>query len=213
VQEVLMILGGPLVGGGLALAGVWWTQRSSRRQRERDDRDAVTDKIETVCAELLAAVFDLRLAMVTQHPQWNTWEPRLRTGLRAAVEFLAGRHSAGVAYGVLMASRAVDAFQERSTAAAQAMLGVPVQRFTTALSRAVLLPDKAVADAAGNLGIAAMAALSAYGADGLYRPKAAEAGRRAADDAVDQAAGAVTDAVRRRREPAPRRWWPRRRSA
>lgn len=217
MPEVLTVLVGPLVGGVLTLAGIGWNQRSSRRQQQRADHAAVNDKIEMVSGELIAAVFDLRMVMATQQPQWNSWQPRLMALGRAFVEFQAGQHSSGLAHGAVMASRVVEAFHERSKVAAETMLGVPVQRLTTAISRAVLLPDEAVTAAATELGVVAMEAMGAYAADSLYRPKAATARRLAADTALEEAVGALTQAVRQRRDqpPAPRRQrrWRRRRSA
>ncbi|MFY1623598.1 hypothetical protein FJK98_21790 [Micromonospora sp. HM134] len=74
MQEVLTLFVGPFVGGVLTLAGIRWNQRASRRQQGRADRAATDEKIETVAAELIAAVIDLRLAMATHHPQWNSWQ-------------------------------------------------------------------------------------------------------------------------------------------
>ncbi|MEU8258846.1 hypothetical protein AB0C06_31805 [Micromonospora inaquosa] len=115
-----------------------------------------------------------------------------------------------------MASRVVEAFHERSKMAAETVLGVPVQRLTTAISRAVLLPDEAVTAAAAELGVVAMEAMGAYAEDSLYRPKAAAARRLAADTALEEAVGALTQAVRQRRDqpltPKRQRWWRRRRS-
>ncbi|MEU7673512.1 hypothetical protein AB0C42_01690 [Micromonospora taraxaci] len=66
-----------------------------------------------------------------------------------------------------MASRLVEAFHERSKVAPETVLGVPVQRLTTAISRAVLLPDEAATD----LSVVAMEAIGAYAVDSLYRPR------------------------------------------
>ncbi|MET8042566.1 hypothetical protein ABZU25_17120 [Micromonospora sp. NPDC005215] len=176
----------------------------------------MNDKIEMVSGELIAAVFDLRMVMATQQPQWNSWPPRLMALGRAFVEYQAGRHSSGGAHGAAMASRVVEAFHERSKTAAETVLGVPVQRLTTAISRAVLLPDEAVTAAAAELGVVAMEAMGAYAEDSLYRPKAAAARRLAADTALEEAVGALTQAVRQRRDqpltPKRQRWWRRRRS-
>ncbi|RQX16527.1 hypothetical protein DDE19_14815 [Micromonospora ureilytica] len=51
--------------------------------------------------------------------------------------------------------------------AAKTVLVVPVQRLTTAISRAVLLPDEAATD----LGVVAVEAMGAYAVDSLYRPQ------------------------------------------
>ncbi|MEN3308930.1 MAG: hypothetical protein V7603_5132 [Micromonosporaceae bacterium] len=185
-----------VAAGGFTLLGVRLAQRNAERQQTRAGRAAANEKIETVTGELLTAVFDLRTALATHQPRWNAWEPRLMTVGLSFLEFAAGHSTGGFAHGVVQAGRVVRDWHNDSYAAALSLLGAPYSRLTAALSRAALLPNPEVVAAALQVGEAATAAMSAYGADALYRVKAATAERAAADVALEDAAGTLMRTVR-----------------
>jgi hypothetical protein len=172
----------------------------------------MSEKIETAATELLTAAFDLHTEITAQHPRWNTWEPRLLTLGRSFLELQAARGVGGLALGMAQASRIVLDWKDRESSAALELLRLPYRRLTTAISRAVLLPDKDIAASAVRVGEAATGVMTAYGADNLYRQKAATAKRREADAAFQEAIGELAQTTRNRLQSPPavlprRRWW------
>lgn len=191
-----------LIAGGFTLAGVTLTQRAQRRQRKADRSAAARDKAEAVTTELIVAATELHLALVAEQPRWNSWQPRLLTLGQSVLEFFAGREVSGYATGVARASSVAVDWNMRNLTAGATFLREPYVRLITAISRAALLPDKAVTAAAMRTSEAAVAVMTAYGADNLYRPRAAAAAREAATTALHEAIAHLVVTVQDHLHPA-----------
>ncbi len=192
-----------LIAGGFTLAGVTLTQRAQRRQGEADRASAARDKAEAVTAELIVAATELHMALVAEQPRWNSWQPRLLTLGHSMLEFFAGREVSGYATGVARASSVALDWNMRNLAAGTTFLREPYVKLVTAISRAALLPDRAVTAAAMRTSEAAVAVMTAYGADNLYRPRAAAAAREAATTALHEAIAHLVVTVQDHLHPAP----------
>ncbi|MFJ6199125.1 hypothetical protein [Micromonospora sp. NPDC092111] len=223
---VLGLLTGPVVTGAFTLAGVRVAERSNRRRQLQVEQAQAQQQIETVTTELIDATFVLLTGLAARQPRWNSWQPRLMLLGRSLLEFQSGRHTKGYAHGVAHAGRLAFDWHEQMLASTELFTDTVFRQFTAACSRAVLLPDKDVVDAVAKLVEAAFGVVTAYGADNLYRRKAATTERAAAEAVLQEALGALTLAARTRLHPPtppasvpwwrPARWWPparRRRSA
>lgn len=91
----------------------------------------------------------------------------------------------------------------RNLTAGATFLREPYMRLVTAISRAALLPDKAVTAAAMRTSEAAIAVMIAYGTDNLYRPRAAAAARDAATTGLHEAIADLVTTVQNHLQPPP----------
>ncbi|WP_433121949.1 hypothetical protein [Micromonospora sp. CA-246542] len=186
-----------LIAGGFTLAGVTLTQRAQRRQQEATRVAAARDRAEAVTTELIVAATELHVVLVAEQPRWNDWQPRLITIGQSLLEFFAGREATGVARA---GSVAVD-WNTRNLAAGATFLREPYVRLTTAISRAALLPDTDVVAAAMRTSEAAVAVMTAYGSDNLYRRRVAAAARTAATTALHEAIADLVTTVQQHLHP------------
>jgi hypothetical protein len=199
------------IAGGFTLAGVVVSQVITVMLQWQARRAASRTQVETVTAELAAAVFDFRQALVVHNARWNALRPRLmRVGL-SALELLAARATGAYQEGMVRAARVTLDWGDSETAAAAVLLGAPFGRVTAALARAALLPDRVVGDALEPLGDALSAVMTAYGDNAMHRKKSAAAARAKADAEMQRALGNVMAAARAYLHPTPRwRRWARR---
>ncbi|MET8306048.1 hypothetical protein [Micromonospora sp. NPDC005173] len=193
----------PLITGGCTLAGVVLTQRFAQRQQAAAQRSAAVERAEAVTTELVTAAAELHLALVTDNPRWNSWQPRLLALGQSALEFFAGREAGGLAHGSARASRVVLDWHGQSAAAGAGLVRDPYLRLITAISRAALLAEKEVVQAAMQTSEAAAAVMSAYGQDNLYRPRAAKAARTAAEAALQEAMAHLIATMQNHLHPVP----------
>ncbi|MEU1249648.1 hypothetical protein [Micromonospora arida] len=195
----------PLITGGCTLAAVALTQRFAQRQQAAAQKTAAVERAEAVTTELVTAAAELQLALATDHPRWNSWQPRLLALGQSALEFFAGREAGGLAHGYARASRVVLDWHGQSAAAGAGLVRDPYVRLITAISRAALLAEKEVVQAAMQTSEAAAAVMSAYGQDNLYRPSAATAARTAAEAALQEAVAHLIATMRDHLHPVPPR--------
>ncbi|MCG5462892.1 hypothetical protein MED01_001005 [Micromonospora sp. MED01] len=184
------------------IAGVALTQRAQRRQNEAARAAAVRDRAEAATTELIVAATELHMALVAEQPRWNDWQPRLLTIGQSLLEFFAGREATGDATGVARAGSVAVDWKMRNLACGATFLREPYVRLTTAISRAALLPDADVVAAAMRTSEAAIAVMTAYGTDNLYRPRAAAAARATATTALHEAIADLITTVQRHLHPA-----------
>ncbi|MFD6265473.1 hypothetical protein ACFWFK_30605 [Micromonospora chalcea] len=199
----------PLITGGCTLAAVVLTQRFAQQQQAVAQKMAATERAEAVTTELVTAAAELQLALATEHPRWNSWQPRLLALGHSALEFFAGRDVDGLAQGCARASRVVLDWHGQSATAGAGLVRDPYLRLITAISRAALLAEEEVAQAAMQTSEAAAAVMSAYGQDNLYRPGAARAARTAAEAALQEAIAHLIATMRDHLSPVPPKPLPR----
>ncbi|MFX0594016.1 hypothetical protein [Melissospora conviva] len=177
----------PLITGLCTLAGVVLTQRFSQRQQAAIRSAAAAERAEAVTTELVAAAAEMHLALIVVQSRWNSWQPRFLTLGQSALEFLAARNAGGFAHGCAQAGRFVLDWHFQSATAGEGLVREPYVRLINAISRAALLAEKEVVQAAMRTAEAATAVMNAYGQDALYRPRMAKAARSAAETALQEA--------------------------
>lgn len=195
----------PLIGGGLALAGVVVSQVITVLLQRQARRSATRAQVETATAEMLAAVFDFQRALMVHHSQWNRWRPRLiRVGLMA-LEVVAAQAAGSYKDGVVRGGRIAMDWDDQEAVATANLLGGPVGRVTAAIGRAALLPDLTIVAAVQEVNDAVFAAAKGYADGSLYRKKAAAAIHSAADAELLGALENLVVVVREFLHPVP--WW------
>lgn len=192
-----------ILTGLFTVLGVVLTQRAASRQQDRARQSTEQEEIKKVTSELVDAAINLQKDTMAHVARWGTWRAKLTMGLVAGSEFLT---SEKLLEGFRRGARVAAEWDERREDAAGRLLSVPYERFSAALSRAMLVSDRDVAAAVGRLGEAAFAAAKANAAqDPLWPRRSTKLAQERAGQELSDAVNHLVSTVRRKLHPAPPR--------
>ncbi|GAB3946877.1 hypothetical protein [Micromonospora vulcania] len=202
-----------LITAAATLAAFALGQLSSVWQQKRISRGEARKQTEAVTVELFAAVDDLQRALQLIEPRWTSRRSRSLVFGMAVFELLIGRATGEVGPAALRAVRGAADWDDRAGHAVAGELSAPAARVATALSRAMLLSDQDIVNAAVTVGERLPALAAAYSDNQLFRSRKKQAeflaARERADAAVQEALGDLMTVARQRLHGSPPRRWQR----
>lgn len=192
-----------LVTGSFTLAAALVGFLSARHLHSRTSKANARDQLRASLNELIAAVFDLQIALAAYDARWNSWRVRGQGVGMAFLEFLAAKAEGDWGQGTLRASRTVVDWDHKSADAAMAVLSGPLSRVGAALGRVLLLPDPAVVAAGHDISDALFAVVLAHGSPNVYRPTVRARELKRAGERLAEALADLAAVARRRLHPSP----------
>ncbi|MEU1686471.1 hypothetical protein [Micromonospora sp. NPDC005707] len=193
-----------LVAGSFTLAAAMVGFLSARHLQNRTSKANARDQLRIALNELIAAVFDLQIALAAYDTRWNSWRVRGQGVGMAFLEFIAGKAEGNWGHGTLRASQTVVDWDHKSADAAMAVISGPLSRVGAALGRVLLLPEPAVAVAGKDLSDALFAVVLAHGSPNIYRPAVRTRELKRAAERLEEALANLTAVAHKRLDPPPR---------
>jgi hypothetical protein len=179
-----------LVGAATALVVAGAGFYAGGRSQKATSRDTAVDESRAAVQELVTAVFDLKMALSTWETRWRDTHGWAPAWLYSVAQLIAGVVDEKPVQGGLNGLASAMTFRRESEMAEQAIINGPMARVAAASARIAMLENRALREASHGV----TDAISDFVLS--YKSRRNQAARQRAEEALDDAIGAIGIAAR-----------------